>query len=358
MISVENLVKSYGHTTAVNNLSFTLSQGKVTGFLGPNGSGKSTTMRCIVGLDRPTSGRCTIGGVEYGQLKSPLTSVGALLDGKAFHPKRTARQQLRVVARTHGIPDKRVDDVLEMTGIAQVADKRLKGFSLGMGQRLGIANALLGDPEVLLFDEPVNGLDPDGVRWVRDLMRDLAAQGRTVLVSSHLMSEMSVTADELVVIGRGALIASGPIKNFTESATHTVVHVAGPELAAMAEALGNAGLSGVRRDPSADYPNGVLDIRAADRAQIGHILHEANLEIHELSDSHSSLEDVYMELTQSSVEYGIGAPVPGLGNAPYPQQGAPQPGIASMPPQGMPPQGISPQGTYPQPPAANQGGAR
>ena len=314
MITVENLVKRYGHTTAVNNLSFTLAPGKVTGFLGPNGSGKSTTMRCIVGLDRPTSGRCTIGGVEYSHLKSPITTVGALLDGKAFHPKRTARQQLRVVARTHGIPDKRVDDVLELTGIAQVADKRLKGFSLGMGQRLGIATALLGDPEVLLFDEPVNGLDPDGVRWVRELMRNLAGQGRTVLVSSHLMSEMAVTADDLVVIGRGSLIASGPIKNFTESAAHTVVHVAGPDTPAMARALAAAGFSGLQRDPSADYPYGVLDIQGADRAKIGHALHEANLEIHELSDSHSSLGDVFMELTQSSVEYGIGAPVPGLGS--------------------------------------------
>lgn len=314
MITVENLVKRYGHTTAVNNLSFALAPGKVTGFLGPNGSGKSTTMRCIVGLDRPTSGHCSIGGVEYSQLKSPITTVGALLDGKAFHPKRTARQQLRVVARTHGIPDKRVDDVLELTGIAQVADRRLKGFSLGMGQRLGIATALLGDPEVLLFDEPVNGLDPDGVRWVRELMRNLAGQGRTVLVSSHLMSEMAVTADDLVVIGRGSLIASGPIKNFTESAAHTVVHVAGPDTPAMARALAAAGFSGLQRDPSADYPYGVLDIQGADRAKIGHALHEANLEIHELSDSHSSLEDVFMELTQSSVEYGIGAPVPGLGS--------------------------------------------
>ena len=171
-------------------------------------------MRCIVGLDRPTGGRCTIRGVEYGKLPSPLTQVGALLDGRAFHPNRTARQHLRVVADTHGFPRRRVEEVLELTGIASVANKRLKGFSLGMGQRLGIANALLGDPEVLLFDEPVNGLDPDGVRWVRDLMRDLAAQGRTILVSSHLMSEMSLTADDLVVIGRGRL----PTRPFTSPA--------------------------------------------------------------------------------------------------------------------------------------------
>ena len=320
MITVENLVKRYGNTTAVSDLSFSLKPGQVTGFLGPNGSGKSTTMRCIVGLDRPTSGRCTVKGVEYSKLKSPLTSVGALLDGKAFHPSRTARQQLRIVADTHGIPSRRVDDVLELTGITQVANKRLKGFSLGMGQRLGIANALLGDPDVLLFDEPVNGLDPDGVRWVRQLMRTLASQGRTVLVSSHLMSEMSVTADELVVIGRGRLIAAGPIKSFTESAAHTIVHVSGPDMESLARVLGAAGIPVQRQHPSAEFPHGVLNISGGDKAQVGHLAHENNLELHELSDSHSSLEDVFMELTQQSVEYGSGAPVPGMIPMGYGQQ--------------------------------------
>ena len=312
MIKVDNLTKRYGSKVAVNQLSFELRSGRVTGFLGPNGSGKSTTMRCIVGLDRPTGGRCTIRGVEYGKLPSPLTQVGALLDGRAFHPNRTARQHLRVVADTHGFPRRRVEEVLELTGIASVANKRLKGFSLGMGQRLGIANALLGDPEALLFDEPVNGLDPDGVRWVRDLMRDLAAQGRTILVSSHLMSEMSLTADDLVVIGRGRLLAQGDIKQFTESASHKTVHVSGPDVRAIADTLAKAGMQPQVQPGSENNPHGVVDIAAGDRAQIGHILHTAGLELHELSESHSSLEDVFMELTANEVEYGVGAPAPGL----------------------------------------------
>ena len=271
----------------------------------------------------------------------------ALLDGKAFHPGRTARQQLQVVADSHGIPSRRVDDVLELTGITQVANKRLKGFSLGMGQRLGIANALLGDPDVLLFDEPVNGLDPDGVRWVRDLMRTLAAQGRTVLVSSHLMSEMAVTADDLVVIGRGKLIAAGPVASFTESAAHTVVHVSGPDLEALARVLGAAGIVAQFQHPNQEFPHGVLNINGGNKAQIGHLAYTNNLELHELSDTHSSLEDVFMELTRQSVEYGSGAPVPGIplgyGQQQFssPQGFAPSSGPA-------PQQGVSPQQPAPQ----------
>jgi ABC-type multidrug transport system, ATPase component len=304
MIRVDNLTKKYGRVTAVDHLSFELQPGHVTGFLGPNGSGKSTTMRCIMGLDRPTGGKCTIDGREYGQLSSPLTTVGALLDGHAFHPGRTARQQLMVVADTHGFPKKRVDQVLEMTGIASVAGKRLKGFSLGMGQRLGIATALLGDPKVLIFDEPVNGLDPDGVRWVRELMRSLASQGRTILVSSHLMSEMAQTADDLVVIGRGKLIAQGDIKQFTESAAHMTVNVAGPDIHTIANTLSRAGIQFDEGHPDERHPNGIIHIAGGDRMQIGHLLHVANVEIHELSESHSSLEDVFMELTADQVEYG------------------------------------------------------
>ena len=341
MITVEHLTKKYGSTTAVNDLSFTVAPGRVTGFLGPNGSGKSTTMRCIVGLDNPTAGRTSIGGVQYSELKSPVTTVGALLDGKAFHPGRTARQQLQIVADTHGIPKKRVDDVLELTGISHVANKRLKGFSLGMGQRLGIAIALLGDPQVVLFDEPVNGLDPDGVRWIRTLMRDLAAQGRTVLVSSHLMSEMAVTADDLVVIGRGSLIAHGPITNFTESAAHTIINVASPDSQALAAMLDRAGIAYQYLQPSERSPQGAFSIRGGQRSSIGHLAYTNNVELHELSESHSSLEDVFMELTQSSVEFGSGAPTPGMpvgyptsasapvfdgqapiyGQSPYPDQG-------------------------------------
>ena len=320
MITVENLVKRYGHTTAVNNLSFALAPGKVTGFLGPNGSGKSTTMRCIVGLDRPTSGHCSIGGVEYSQLKSPITTVGALLDGKAFHPKRTARQQLRVVARTHGIPDKRVDDVLELTGIAQVADKRLKGFSLGMGQRLGIATALLGDPEVLLFDEPVNGLDPDGVRWVRELMRNLAGQGRTVLVSSHLMSEMAQTADHLLVIGRGRILTSGPVDEVIAASTTDRVRVASPQASALAELLGRQGIVTAPAGPS------LLETTAATAAQVGEAAAAAGIVLHELTTVHASLEDAYLTLTNGEVEYRTDGASPA---APAP---APTPAPAAMSP--------------------------
>ncbi|MDY5137462.1 ABC transporter ATP-binding protein, partial [Actinotignum sanguinis] len=256
MITVEALTKRYGATTAVDNLSFQLQPGRITGFLGPNGSGKSTTMRCIMGLDRPTSGRALIAGLPYEQLTSPLTTVGALLDGKAFHGSRSARSHLQILAATHGIPARRVDEVIELTGIGSVAKRKLKGFSLGMGQRLGIAAALLGDPEVLLFDEPVNGLDPDGVRWVRLLMRTLAQQGRTILVSSHLMSEMQQTADDLLVIGRGRMIAFGPIESFTEAAANTTVLVASPNRAGLEGALRAAGLDFQDASEVAPAPGG------------------------------------------------------------------------------------------------------
>lgn len=323
MIRLESLTKTYGQKRAVSNLSFELEPGKVTGFLGPNGSGKSTTMRCILGLDRPTSGRATIGGVEYRNLKSPLTTVGALLDGKAFHKARTARHHLNTVARTHGFPARRVDEVLALTGLSEVANKKVGGFSLGMTQRLGIATALLGDPEVFLFDEPVNGLDPDGVRWVRTLMKALAAQGRTVFVSSHLMSEMALTADTLIIIGRGELIDSGPIENFTQSAERTTVILAGSNLAAMESALRSSGLAPQIHPADEAHPQGYLSIAGAKARDIGALMYSANLELHELSEQHSSLEDVFMELTQSSIEYSIGAHV-NIGGMPVmpPNQGS------------------------------------
>ncbi len=307
MIRVDHLTKKYGSKVAVNDLSFELRSGAVTGFLGPNGSGKSTTMRCIVGLDRPTSGRATIGGKEYRELSSPLTTVGALLDGKAFHRKRTARQHLVNVARTHGFPLARVDEVLALTGLDSVAKKKVGGFSLGMSQRLGIAGALLGDPEVLLFDEPVNGLDPDGVRWVRNLMRSLASEGRTVLVSSHLMSEMALTADDLIVIGRGELIAQGPISQFTASAQRTATVVAGPDMDAIERALSDAGFPCRRWAADAEHPFGLATVVGVKGRELGPALHAAGCELHELSEIHSSLEDVYMELTSGSLEYSIGS---------------------------------------------------
>ncbi|PIN52172.1 ABC transporter [Trueperella pyogenes] len=302
MISVENLTKDYGKTRAVDNLTFSLRPGAVTGFLGPNGSGKSTTMRCIVGLDRPTSGRVLIGETQYRHLSSPLTAVGALLDGKAFHPGRTARQHLQIVAKTHGFPRERVDEVISITGLESVAKKKIKGFSLGMGQRLGIATALLGDPQVLILDEPVNGLDPDGVRWVRSMMRSLADDGRSVLVSSHLMSEMALTADDLIIIGRGRLLDSGPISKFTESNQGIRVRVSGPDMASIRSLLQQR-WSVVDVAPSYGRPSGSFDVPGAEREEIGRFLFERRIEIHELTEIHSTLEDVFMELTASQVEF-------------------------------------------------------
>lgn len=330
MITVENLTKDYGTTRAVDHLSFSLTPGKVTGFLGPNGSGKSTTMRCIVGLDSPTSGRCLIEGKQYKDLASPMATVGSLLDGKAFHPARSARTQLEVVAASNGIPKQRVNEVLEFTGITKVAKQRLKGFSLGMGQRLGIAIALLGDPRILILDEPVNGLDPDGVRWVRSMVRQLADEGRTVLISSHLMSEMAVTADELVVLGKGKLIAQGPISQFTQAASHTRVRVTGPDVEAMARALAESGLNPDRRAPMEGYPQGYIELLSAEREKVGHLLYTKNVELHELTEIHASLEDVFMELTADQVEYNSGgANVPSAHNP-----AARIPGQPGFPPMG------------------------
>lgn len=301
MITVENLTKRYGSKVATDSLSFVVPPGQVTGFLGPNGSGKSTTMRCIVGLDRPTSGRALIHGRPYQGLPSPLTTVGALLDAKSFHPKRTARGHLEVVAATHGFPKQRINEVMEMTGIASVANKRVKGFSLGMGQRLGIATALLGDPEFLILDEPVNGLDPDGVRWVRDLVKNHAKRGGTVLISSHLMSEMALTASNLVVIGNGRLLAQGPTRQFTESAGRSSVKVAGPDMSALVQSLGQLN---VQR--SNDEGREIAIVYGTTAAEVGRALHQANIEIHELTTLHSSLEDVFMEITGNSVEFTSG----------------------------------------------------
>lgn len=305
MIQVEHLTKRYGAKVAVNDLSFALEPGKITGFLGPNGSGKSTTMRCIMGLDAPTEGNVLIAGKRPQELRSPLTTIGALLDGKAFHPARTARSQLSAIARTHGIPKQRVDDVLEMTGLTQVASRRLKGYSLGMGQRLGIAIALLGDPQILLFDEPVNGLDPEGVRWVRQLLRSLANQGRTILVSSHLMSEMALTADNLIVIGRGKLIAQGPITDFTQRTQDATIRVVTPTPEALAQALHTS-------NTLFEQDGNAFNIEHATLEEIGHIAYQAGVELHELSASYATLEDVFMDLTHNEVEYGTSMATPGI----------------------------------------------
>lgn len=300
MIEAQGLTKHYGTKVAVDNVSFTIPAGAVTGFLGPNGAGKSTTMRMIVGLDKPTAGQVTVGGQSFAKHPAPLTQVGALLDAKGIHPGRTARNHLLALARTHGLSKRRVDEVLELTGLMSVAGKRVGGYSLGMGQRLGIAAALLGDPEVLIFDEPVNGLDPEGVRWVRHMCRSLAAEGRTVFVSSHLMSEMSQTADHLLVIGRGRIITSGPVKEVISAATNTSVLVRSPQAGALAERLAAAGAQVSRQN------DGALSILGPSAADIGELAAAARITLHELTPQTASLEEAYLTLTQHDVEYATG----------------------------------------------------
>jgi ABC-2 type transport system ATP-binding protein len=296
MITVEHLTKRFGDVTAVDDLSFEAKPGVVTGFLGPNGSGKSTTMRVILGLDRATSGKATINGVPYAHLKAPLTEVGALLDAKFVHPGRSARNHLKSLAVSNGINVKRVDEVLEQVGLAKVANRRAGMYSLGMGQRLGIAAALLGNPQVLMFDEPVNGLDPEGIRWVREFFRSLAAEGRTVFVSSHLMSEMALTAEQIIVIGRGKLIRQGSINDLTAEAVGSVL-VRSPQLALLTTALKELGATFKPEDRDS------MNVSGATAEQIGELAAKNNVVLHELTPLRASLEDVFMELTADSVEY-------------------------------------------------------
>ena len=297
MIVTRGLTKRYGNTVAVDGLDFTVSPGAVTGFLGPNGSGKSTTMRRIMGLDVPDAGTATVNGLLYDELRWPLREVGALLDAKAFHPGRTARNHLRCLAATNDISEARIDEVLDIVGLSSVADKRAGKFSLGMGQRLGIAGALLGDPGTLLFDEPVNGLDPEGIRWVRHLLRGLAAEGRTVFVSSHLISEMALTAEHLVVIGKGNLIAETSVAEFTAQYQSEAVRVLTPTPQLLVTALTKAGLR-----PSVE-DDGAIVVTGLPTAQVGEIAAAASLTLHELTPVRASLEDAFMELTADSVEY-------------------------------------------------------
>ncbi|MBF4560770.1 ATP-binding cassette domain-containing protein [Microbacterium sp. VKM Ac-2870] len=297
MIVAENLTKKYGSTTAVDDVSFTVQPGQVTGFLGPNGAGKSTTMRMIVGLDAPSAGRVSVAGHRYAQSRSPLTEVGVLLDAKAVHTGRSARGHLRAMAATHGIPDSRVDEVISLTGLEAVARKRAGKFSLGMGQRLGIAAALLGDPRTLILDEPVNGLDPEGVRWVRQLVRHLAGEGRTVLLSSHLMSEMSQTADHVIVLGRGRILADAPLDQLVRAWTRNEVLVRTPRAADLASALGSPDVT------VADAGDGSLLVGGIPASAIGDIAADRGIPLHELTPRTGSLEEAYMALTEGSVEY-------------------------------------------------------
>ncbi|HEX7660006.1 MAG TPA: ATP-binding cassette domain-containing protein [Pseudonocardiaceae bacterium] len=309
MIEAVGLTKRYGRTLAVNNLSFTVKPGRVTGFLGPNGAGKSTTMRMILGLDRPNEGHVLIDGRPYQQLHQPLRTVGALLDAKWVHPNRSARAHLLWQARSNEIPVRRVDEVLDIVGLSRVANRRAGAFSLGMSQRLGIAGALLGDPQVLLFDEPVNGLDPEGILWIRTLMQNLAAEGRTVLVSSHLLSEMSLTAQDLVVIGRGQLITQGTTAEFIRHATENTVRVRSPQLDRLNQAMVDQGFT-VREAASEDgHPDAgrsvgrALIVSGASTEQIGDLAASLGVTLHELSPQTGSLEQAFMRMTGDSVEY-------------------------------------------------------
>jgi ABC-2 type transport system ATP-binding protein len=303
MIEASNLTKRYGERTAVDGLSFIVRPGIVTGFLGPNGAGKSTTMRMIVGLDTPTAGRVTIDGKPFATMANPMREVGALLDAKAIHGGRSAYNHLLCLAQTNNLPRRRVDEVLEQVGLAEVARKRAKGFSLGMGQRLGIAGALLGDPKILMFDEPVNGLDPEGILWIRNLMKNLAAEGRTVFVSSHLMSEMENTADHLIVIGRGRIIADCTVREFIEQNSQQIVRVRTPQAAELAGVLARHGGKAVPDDSG----DGLL-ISEMTLDRVGDLAYDNGIRLHELAALQASLEQAFMELTKDSVEYHAAVP--------------------------------------------------
>jgi len=304
VIEIDGLTKRYGGTVAVDDLTFSVEPGKVTGFLGPNGAGKTTTMRMILGLDRPTGGTVTVHGKAFGQLAWPMREVGALLDAKAVHGGRSAYHHLLCLAQTNNLPRRRVSEVLELVGLQDVARKRSKGFSLGMSQRLGIAAALLGDPATLMFDEPVNGLDPDGILWIRNLMKGLAAEGRTVFVSSHLMSEMEHTADRLIVIGRGRLIADCTVTEFIAANSTQKVRVLTPQRDLLAKVAASAGGT-VCDDGDGD---GALTVQGLAPSRVGDLAFEHGIRLHELAAAHASLEEAFMELTASSVQFRAGVP--------------------------------------------------
>ncbi|MGW4161228.1 ABC transporter ATP-binding protein [Streptomyces sp. NPDC004788] len=357
MIEAVGLTKRYGAKTAVYNLSFQVRPGHVTGFLGPNGSGKSTTMRMILGLDRPTSGHVTIGGHPFRQLPNAPRQVGALLDAKAVHGGRSARNHLLSLAQLAGIPAQRVDEVLGVVGLQDVAKRRSKGFSLGMGQRLGIAAALLGDPQVLLFDEPVNGLDPEGILWVRNLMKKLAAEGRTVFVSSHLMSEMALTADHLIVIGRGQLLADMSVSDFIAANSSDFARVRTPQT----EPQQREKLTAVLTEAGGQVlpePDGALRVTGLALPRISDLAHGADVRLWELSPHQASLEEAYMRMTQGAVDYRstddrlahLQPPLPPH-QPPHPQ--APGYEIPEVPQQGWyapPPPGQNPYAAPQQPP--------
>lgn len=311
MIEVRDLTKRFGDKVAVDHLSFTVEPGRVTGFLGPNGAGKSTTMRLILGLDHPDSGSATIDGKRYADLPSPLRTVGALLEAKSVHSGRSARNHLLFLAETQGLPARRVDEMLDLVGLRDVAKKRAGSFSLGMSQRLGVASALLGDPEVMLLDEPVNGLDPEGVLWIRNLMKHLAGQGKTILVSSHLMNEMAVTADHLIVIGRGRLIANSSTEDIIARGSGGSVRVRTPDAHRLSDLIVAEGgkatpvING-STEPANEVP--VLRVTGVPASRIGELAASASIVLHELTPELATLEEAFLELTSESVEFGHASP--------------------------------------------------
>lgn len=300
VIDVQDLTKRYGAALAVDRLSFRAEPGRVTGFLGPNGAGKSTTMRAMVGLHRPDGGQVLLNGRRYGELREPLRTVGAMLEAKAAHPGRTAYHHLLCVAESNRLPKRRVGEVLAQTGLDGVAGRRVGGFSLGMGQRLGIATALLGEPDILLFDEPVNGLDPDGVRWIRTLVRELAAEGRTVFLSSHLMSEMAQTADHLVIVGQGRLLADTDMNSFIEDHSVSKVRVRTPEGERLMSLLSGKGIS------CHEQADGTVLVLGVDAPTVGGIASAHGVPVHELAAEHGSLEEAFMRLTARAAEFRAG----------------------------------------------------
>jgi len=304
MIEANGLTKNYGEKRAVDNLSFTIQPGAVTGFLGPNGSGKSTTMRLILGLDAPTSGTVLVNGKRYRDHKAPLYEVGALLEARSVHTGRSAYNHLLSLAQTQGIPKSRVRELIDLVGLHEVSRKRVGQFSLGMGQRLGIATELLGDPQTLLLDEPINGLDPEGIHWIRTLLKTLASEGRAVFVSSHLMSEMALTADRLIVIGRGRLIADTTVDEFVRRASGNVVRVRSPQAAALRELLLGPNVTVTSSEAQ------VLDVDGLAAEQIGETAAANGIVLHELTPQQASLEDAFMELTSDDVEYRTGELAP------------------------------------------------
>jgi ABC-2 type transport system ATP-binding protein len=305
VIEVANVTKCYGDKVAVDDLSFNVAPGVVTGFLGPNGAGKSTTMRLILGLDAPNSGHTLVNGKPYREHASPLHEAGALLEARSVHTGRSASNHLLALAQTHGIGKARVNELIEMVGLTEVARKRAGGFSLGMGQRLGIASALLGDPRTVMFDEPVNGLDTEGIQWVRRLLQRLAAEGRTVFVSSHHMSEMAMTAEHLIVVGRGRLIADTGVDEFVQSASKQSVRVRSPDIPRLVELVSGPQVTVERLEPSA------IEVHGLSAEEIGTLAAEHRIVLHELSPQSASLEEAFLELTRDSLEFHTDAPADG-----------------------------------------------